>query len=482
MNIKALVKILGFVLCFEAIFMLPSTAISYVKGQYDFLSFLLIPALMLAIGIPCSLLKVKKAKLYIKDGFTAVAFSWIVLCIAGALPFYISGAIPSFIDSVFETVSGFTTTGASILTDIEALPMGILFWRSMTHWIGGMGVLVLALAVIPLIGGSGINLMKAESPGPSTTKLVPSLRKTAMILYAIYTALTLLEVLCLRIAGMSLYDAFIHAMSTAGTGGFSDKNLSVGYYDSVAIEIIITAFMYLFGLNFTIYFVALTKNILQALKSEELRIYTAIIIISIILISINISHLYNGNILTSVRYASFQTVSIMTTSGFSSTDFNLWPSFSRSMLMLLMVIGSCASSTGGGIKVIRLIILFKSIRIAFKKITHPNIVKTVSIDGHAVDNNTIFNVLLFILLYIVVIIIATLLLSIENFDFTTIFSTVLTMIGNTGPGFEMVGPLSNYSFYSDFSKIIMSLCMLIGRLEILPILFLFIPRKRSSIK
>ncbi|MEL7569068.1 MAG: TrkH family potassium uptake protein [Eubacteriaceae bacterium] len=482
MNIKVLVKILGFVLCFEATFMLPSTAISYASGQYDFLSFLLIPALMLAIGIPCSLLKVKRTKLYAKDGLTAVAFSWIILCIAGALPFYISGAIPSFMDSIFETVSGFTTTGASILTDIEALPMGILFWRSMTHWIGGMGVLVLALAIIPSLGGNGIYLMRAESPGPSTAKLVPSLRKTAIILYAIYASLTILEVVCLKIAGTSLYDALIHAMSTAGTGGFSNKNISVGYYDSVAIEIIITAFMYLFGLNFAIYFVALTKNIFQALKSEELRIYTAIMVVSAAFIAINISHLYNGNILSSIRYAGFQTASIMTTTGFSSTDFSLWPSFSRSVLMLLMVIGSCASSTGGGIKVVRIIIMFKSIRINFKKITHPNIVKTVSIDGHAVDNNTISNIFIFILLYIIIIIIATLLLSLENFDFTTTFSTVLTMIGNTGPGLGMVGPLSNYTIYSDFSKIVMCLCMLIGRLEILPVLFLFIPKKRSYTK
>lgn len=482
MNIKILVKILGFVLCFEAIFMLPSTVISYTADQYDFLSFLISPAVMLAIGLPCSLLKINRTKLYAKDGLMAVAFSWIILCIAGALPFYISGAIPSFINSIFETVSGFTTTGASILTDVESLPRGILFWRSMTHWIGGMGVLVLALAIIPSLGGSGIYLMKAESPGPSTLKLVPSLRKTALILYAIYTSLTIMEIICLKIAGMSFYDAFIHAMSTAATGGFSNKNISVGYYDNVAIEIIITAFMYLFGMNFAIYFTALTKNIFQALKSEELRVYTAIMALSAILIAINISHLYNGNILTSIRYAGFQAASIMTTTGFSSTDFNLWPTFSKTMLMLLMVIGSCASSTGGGIKVMRIIIMFKTIRINFKKLTHPNIVKTLSIDNHPVDNTTIYNVLIFILLYIVVIIAATLLLSIENFDFTTTFSTVLTMIGNTGPGLEMVGPLSNYTIYSNFSKIVMSICMLIGRLEILPILFLFIPKKRSYTK
>lgn len=482
MNIKILVKILGFVLCFEAIFMLPSTAISYAAGQYDFLSFLLIFALMLAIGIPCSLLNVKRTKLYAKDGLTAVALSWILLCVAGCLPFYISGAIPSFIDSLFETISGFTTTGASILNDIESIPKGLLFWRSTTQWIGGMGVLVFALAVVPSITDSGINIMKAESPGPSTSKLVPRLRKTAIILYLIYTSLTILEVICLKIAGMSFYDAFLHAMSTAATGGFSNQNTSIGAYNSVAIEMIITVFMYLFGINFAIYFAVLTKNFRNAFKSVELRIYTAIMLAAYILITVNILNLYDGHILTALRYSSFQATSIMTTTGFSSTDFNIWPSFSKSIILLLMMIGASASSTGGGIKVIRIIIMFKSLGISFKKIFHPNIVKTVSIDEHAVDNNTIFNVLLFILLYIIVIIIATLLLSIENFDFMTTFSSVLTMIGNTGPGLEMVGPMSNYTIYSGFSKIVMSLCMLIGRLEILPILFLFIPNKRSYIK
>jgi trk system potassium uptake protein TrkH len=274
MNIKMLTKILGFVLRFEAILMLPSTVISYIAGQNDFMSFFITQLILLSIGIPCSLQKTNKHKLYTKAGLIAVAFSWLILCFAGSLPFYISGSIPSFINSLFETVSGFTTTGASILTDIESLPKGILFWRSTTQWIGGMGVLVLALAIIPSVGVGGINLMKAESPGPYTPKLVPSLRKTALILYAIYASLTILEVICLKIAGMSFYDAFLHAMSTAGTGGFSNQNTSIGAYNSVAIEIIITVFMYLFGLNFAVYFAALTKNFRQAFRSEEMRVYT----------------------------------------------------------------------------------------------------------------------------------------------------------------------------------------------------------------
>jgi len=479
MNIKALIKILGFVLCFEAIFMLPSAAISYISGQYDFLSFLIIPAVMIVIGMPCALIKPDKKRLYAKDGFIAVALSWVVLCIAGSLPFYFSGAIPGFIDSLFETVSGFTTTGATILKDIEAVPKGLLFWRSMTHWLGGMGVLVLALAFIPSMGGSGINLMKAESTGPSPSKLVPSLRKTALILYAIYTALTILQVICLKIAGMSLYDSLIHSLATAGTGGFSNKNLSIGAYDSVAIEMIIAVFMYLFGVNFAIYFTALTKNMRQAFKSEELRIYTAIMIFAAVIIAFNIYSAGDATILTSLRYSLFQSASIMTTTGFSSVDFNLWPTLSKTVLLFLMVVGSCASSTGGGIKVIRLIIMLKAIKISFRRITHPNMIKSVSIDGHAVDNDTIFNVLIFLLLYIVIIIAAVFLLSAENFDFMTTFSTVLTMIGNTGPGFEMVGPLANFSIYSDFSKIIMSMCMLIGRLEIFPVLYLFTGRKTN---
>lgn len=482
MNAKILLKILGFVLCFEAILMIPSIIISNISGQYDFIALLLAFIIMLILGIPCVLIKTQRKRMYIKDGLIAVAFSWILLCIAGCLPFYISGAIPSFIDSLFETISGFTTTGASILNDIEAIPKGLLFWRSTTQWIGGMGVLVFALAVVPSITDSGINIMRAESPGPSTSKLVPRLRKTAIILYLIYTSLTILEVICLKIAGMSFYDAFLHAMSTAATGGFSNQNTSIGSYNSVAIEMIITVFMYLFGINFAIYFAVLTKNFSSALKSEELRIYTAIMLMAYILITVNILNLYDGNVLTALRYSSFQATSIMTTTGFSSADFNLWPSFSKSIILLLMMIGASASSTGGGIKVIRIIIMFKALRISFKKLTHPNIVKTVSIDSHTVDNATVLNVLIFILLYIVVIIISTLLLSLENFDFMTTFSSVLTMIGNTGPGLEMVGPMSNYTIYSGFSKIVMSLCMLIGRLEILPILFLFIPNKRSYLK
>lgn len=477
MNIRAIQKVLGFVLCVEAIFMIPSTIIAFVSKQTDFISFLVISFIMFFLGLPFAMQKIHEKRFYIKEGFIAVALSWVVLCIAGALPFYFSGSIPSFINSIFESVSGFTTTGASILTNIESLPKGILFWRSMTHWLGGMGVLVLALAILPSIGGSGIHLMKAESTGPSPSKLVPSLRKTALILYAIYTTLTILQIICLKIAGMSFYDAVLHAMSTAGTGGFSNKNLSIGSYDSLAIEMIITVFMFLFGINFTIYFTVLTKNIFQAFKSEELRVYILIMLTSIILITINTLSFYDNNVLTSLRYSSFQASSIMTTTGFSSTDFNLWPTFSKSILLLLMLIGSCASSTGGGMKVVRIIIMFKSMRVSFKKITHPNIVKSISIDNHAINSNTINNVLIFILLYITIGVIATILISFENLDFTTTISSVIASIGNIGPGLELVGPLGNYSIFSSFSKVILSLCMLIGRLEILPIIFLFAPKK-----
>jgi trk system potassium uptake protein TrkH len=477
MNIRAIRKVLGFVLCVEAIFMTPATIIAFVNKQTDFIPFLIISFVMFFLGLPFAIQETYEKKFYVKDGFIAVALAWIIMCIAGALPFYFSGAIPTFINSIFESVSGFTTTGASILTDIESLPKGILFWRSMTHWLGGMGVLVLALAILPSIGGSGIYLMKAESTGPSPSKLVPSLRKTALILYAIYTTLTILQIICLKIAGMSFYDAILHAMSTAGTGGFSNKNLSIGSYDSVAIETIITVFMFLFGVNFTVYFTVLTKNISQAFKSEELRVYILIMLTAIILITINTLSYYDNNVLTSLRYSSFQASSIMTTTGFSSTDFNLWPTFSKSILLLLMLIGSCASSTGGGMKVVRIIIMFKSIRISLKKITHPNIVKNVSLNDHVINNNTVINVLIFLLLYITIAIAAFIIISFENFDFATTISSVIASISNIGPGFELVGPLGNYSIFSSFSKMILALCMLVGRLEILPIIFLFAPKK-----
>lgn len=482
MNKKAILKILGFILCFEALFMLPSTVIAAITKQYDLFSFIVVPAGMLAVGLPCAFIQPENKNFYTRDGFMAVALAWLLMSFAGCLPFFISGAIPSFMNSFFETVSGFTTTGATILTDIESLPLATLFWRNMTHWIGGMGVLVLTLAVIPSFGGKGIHLLNAETTGFGGAKFVPSLRKTALILYGIYTTLTLILVACLLLSGMNLYDSFLHAMSTAGTGGFSNQNISIGAYNNPAIEVIITVFMYLFGINFAIYFVVLTKGVVQAFKSEEFRLYTIIMGGAMLLIAINLMKMYGGNFLTALRFSSFQTASIMSTTGFSSTDFNLWPTFSKAILLMIMVIGSCASSTAGGIKVIRVLIMFKAARVEFKKSTHPNIVKSVSVDNHAIDNSVLQNIWVFFLLFITIIIGATILISLDNFDFTSSFTAVLATISNTGPGLELVGPLGNYAEFSTFSKIVFSFCMLIGRLEILPVLFLFTPKKAFSFK
>lgn len=477
MNKKAIVKIIGFILCFEALFMLPSTIIAATARQYDLFAFIIVPVGMFAIGIPCTLIKPANKNFYTKDGFMTVALSWLLMSFFGALPYYISGAIPSFMNSFFETVSGFTTTGATILSEIESLPKATLFWRNMTHWIGGMGVLVLTLAIIPSFGGRGVHLLNAETTGISGTKLVPSLRKTALILYGIYTALTLILVLCLLLAGMNVFDSFLHAMSTAGTGGFSNRNISIGAYNSPVIEIILTVFMYLFGINFSIYFVILTKGFAKALRSEELRLYTIILGSAMLLIALNLMKTYGGNFFTALRYSSFQAASVMSTTGFSSTDFNLWPTFSKTILLLLIALGSCASSTAGGIKIVRILVMFKAARVELKKTTHPNIVKSVTLDGRAIDNTVLHNVWVFFLLYVTTIVSGTILISINGFDFTTTFSSVLTTVSNAGPGLNLVGPLGNYSAFSSFSKIVFSFCMLIGRLEIFPVLFLFIPKK-----
>ncbi len=482
MNKKAILKIIGFILCFEALFMLPSTIIAAVTKQYDLFAFIIVPACMFAVGVPCALIKPVSKNFYTKDGFMTVALAWLLMSFVGALPFYISGAIPSFMNSFFETVSGFTTTGATILTEIESLPKATLFWRNMTHWIGGMGVLVLTLAIIPSFGGRGVHLLNAETTGIGGNKLVPSLRKTALILYGIYAVLTLILVICLLVAGMNLYDSLLHAMSTAGTGGFSNQNISIGSYNSPAIEVILTIFMYLFGINFAIYFVILTKGFVKALKSEELRLYTIILVCAMLLIAVNLMRTYGGHFFTALRYSSFQAASIMSTTGFSSIDYNIWPTFSKTILLVLTALGSCASSTAGGIKIIRVLVMFKAARVEFKKISHPNLVKSVTVDGRAIDNTVLHNVWVFFLLYIVTIVGASILISINGFDFTTSFTSVLATVSNTGPGLDVVGPLGNYSSFSAFSKIVFSICMLIGRLEILPVLFLFVPKKSFSMK
>ena len=377
-------------------------------------------------------------------------------------------------DAFFETVSGFTTTGSTILQEIESLPKGINFWRCFTHWIGGMGVLVFVMMVTSLGDENAMPLMRAEVPGPEADKLVPKARSTAKLLYQMYFVLTAVEVILLMFGGMNLYDAIVHSFSTAGTGGFSNRNTSVAFYDSAYIDGVITVFMILFGINFNLYFLLLLKNWKSVLKNEELRAYLGIIAAAIAVITINIVNIYE-NVFHAFRYASFQVASVITTTGFYTADFELWPELSKAVLLTIMFIGACAGSTGGGIKVCRFVILCKSIRQEIRKILHPNVVTMVKINGKKVSNDTMRGINTFFAAYIFILVISVLIVSVDNFDFATSFSGVLTTINNVGPGISKVGPVENFHMFSPLSKLVFSFDMLVGRLEIFPYLLLLSP-------
>ena len=411
-----------------------------------------------------------------QEGFAATGLSWIFMSAFGALPFFLSGQIPSYVDAFFEMVSGFTTTGASILTDVEALSRCNLFWRSFSHWLGGMGVLVFLLAVVPGArknGGTGIYLMRAESPGPSVDKLTPHLRQTAMILYGIYILLTALCIVCLLLGGMPVFDSFCIAFGTAGTGGFAIKNSSMGGY-SYFLQTVVTVFMFLFGVNFSLYYMLLLRKFKAVFKNEELRLYFGIAAGSIVLIAINISRMYN-TVYEAVHHAAFQVVSIMTTTGYGTVDFEQWPAFSKAILLSLMFIGASAGSTGGGLKVSRVLLLMKSIRRTIRKALHPRRVQPVYMDGRAVSEEVCDNVNAYLAIYCVILVLSFAVISVDGFSIGTNFSAVASCFNNIGPGFELVGATQNFSIYSDLSKIILSLDMLLGRLEIFPLLLLLSP-------
>ena len=395
--------------------------------------------------------------------------------LAGALPFVISGAIPNYIDALFETVSGFSTTGASILSDIEALPQSLLFWRSFTHWIGGMGVLVFVLAILPGYNSGVIHIFRAESPGPSVGKLVSKLTRTARILYGIYILMTIVEMVFLLCGGMSLFDSVTHAFATACTGGFSTKNASIAAFDSVYIEIVIAVFMFLFGINFNLFYLVLVGNVGKALKSEEFRTYVVLTVVSTLAIAINILSL-SENFGEALRYSFFQVTSIGSSTGFSTADFDLWPSFSKSVILVLMIIGACGGSTGGGMKVSRVMILFKSVAANIKRLIHPGAVVTIKLEGEPVTSETERGVHAYFILWIMIVITCTVLLCLDVNDFLTNFTASLSCIGNMGPGLNFVGPSCNYALYSPYSKVLLSLVMLVGRLEIFPMVVLFAPR------
>lgn len=469
-----IIYILGKMLGVEGALLLIPAVVSLIYGEKTGISFLAVAAVLGVIYLVLGRRKPKNNRIYGKEGFAVVGLAWVLWSLFGALPFVISGVVPNYVDAFFETVSGFTTTGSTILQEIESLPRGINFWRCFTHWIGGMGVLVFVMMVTSLDDENAMPLMRAEVPGPEADKLVPKARSTARILYQMYFALTAVEVVLLMFGGMNLYDALVHSFSTAGTGGFSNRNSSVAFYDSAYIDGVITVFMILFGINFNLYFLLLLKNWKSALKNEELRAYLGIIAAAIAIITVNILNICE-NVFHAFRYAAFQVASVITTTGFYTADYELWPELSKAVLLTVMFIGACAGSTGGGIKVCRFVILCKSIRQEIRKILHPNVVTMVKINGKKVNNDTMKGINTFFAAYIFILVISVLIVSIDNFDFATSFSGVLTTINNVGPGISKVGPVENFHMFSPLSKLVFCFDMLVGRLEIFPYLLLLSP-------
>ena len=476
MNYKMMGRFTAQMLLIEGIFLIPALLISLFLGEsaaaYGFAVTL---GLIALVGGPMYFFcRDAKSAFYATDGMVCVAISWLVLSLVGAIPFYISEAIPSYVDALFETVSGFTTTGASILPEVEHMAKGLMYWRSFTHWVGGMGVLVFLLAVAPSKGneqGFTMHLLRAESPGPSVGKLVPKMRKTAAILYFLYIILTVLDFLFLVVGGMPVFDAVCTAFGTAGTGGFGIKNDSIASY-SPYLQNVTTVFMLLFGVNFSCYYLLTLGQIKSVLKDEELRLYVLIVLGSIGLIVWNLGDFY-PTLEETVRHAAFQVGSIITTTGFATTDFDLWPSFSKTILLCLMVIGACAGSTGGGLKVARVLLLFKSLKRNIAQTLHPRKVQVIRNNGSVVSERIVANTNAYLCAYVVLMFGSFVLISLDGYSVGTNFSAVLSCLNNIGPGMELVGPTCNFSIFSVFSKLVLILDMLLGRLEIFPILVLF---------
>ena len=471
MNYSMIGYVLRYILCCEGILMLLPALVALIYGEQAGLTFIICAGLCILLAFPFTLKKPRSTELRIKEGFVSVALGWIVLSVMGALPFILSGAITDPIDALFETVSGFTTTGASILSDVEALPNSILFWRSFTHWVGGMGVLVFILTILPMSGGNHMNLMKAESPGPSVDKLVPKVQTTAKILYGIYIFMTVLQVIILVCGKMPFFDALLTSFGSAGTGGFGIKNDSMAGYSDFC-QTVVTVFMILFGVNFNAYFLLLCGRVKKAIKNEEIIVYFAIILIAIGIISVDIYSMYN-NAADAVHHAAFQVGSIITTTGYATTDFNLWPQLSRTILVVLMFIGACAGSTGGGIKVSRFIITFKSIGKELHSLVHPNSVKRITYNGKQVEHEVVRSTNVFFITYLLIFMLSVLLITFDGKDLVTNFTAVAATFNNIGPGLELVGPTSNFGGFSAFSKLVLIFDMLAGRLEIFPMLLLF---------
>lgn len=472
MNKKMIVFTLGKLLMVEALFMLMPLLVALLNQEESGFAYGIVFIGTFLIGVLMGHKAPADRTIYAKEGFFIVGVSWLLLSFFGALPFVVSGEIPSLVDAFFETVSGFTTTGASILSNVDAMTHASLFWRSFTHWVGGMGVLVFTVAFIPLASGRTMHILKAEMPGHIVGKLVSKVRVSAQILYVIYAILTVIEIVLLLLGGMPLFDSILNSFATAGTGGFSMTNAGIGLYNSPYLEGVITVFMILFGVNFNLIYFFLLGKILPVLKSEELRGYLVIIALATLGVTLNIAPMYHSY-LKAFRYAVFQVASIITTTGFATTDYNLWPMLSQTILLLLMFVGACSGSTGGGIKVSRILILFKSAVKEVKRLLHSRSVVTVNYEGNVVAPKTMNAIHAFLILYSVVFIGGLLIVSLENLDFHTTFSAVATCINNVGPGFNLVGPTGNFGFLSDTSKLTLSFIMLAGRLEIFPIFILF---------
>ena len=477
MNISLIFYIIGRVLQIEAVFLLPSAVTALCYGEWQWWVYLATAAGAALLGQLVCIRKPRNMSFFMRDGFAAVALSWVVMSAVGAIPLVLGGDIPSYTNALFETISGFTTTGASILPDVEALSHAGLFWRSFTHWIGGMGVLVFLLAILPMAGGSHMQLMRAESPGPSVGKLVPKVRSTAKILYLIYIAMTALQIILLLCGGMSLFEALTVAFGTAGTGGFAVKNSSIGSY-SPYLQWVITVFMALFGVNFSVYFLILMRKFRQAFRCEELRWYGLILLGATGLIAWNLYRTGSavGMSLEEVlRHSAFQVSSIMTTTGFATVDFDLWPKLSRCVMVILMFIGACAGSTGGGIKVSRVVILFKSAANELRGYVHPRSVRTLKFEGKPIRDEMTRSIAVYFFIFILVFSTSVLILCRDGKDLVTNFTAVAATINNIGPGLAAVGPTQNYNSYGLLSKYVLMFDMLAGRLELYPMLLLFYP-------
>ena len=476
MNYKLVCRVLGLILRVEALLMLPSAVIAVAGRDGSGSAFLLSAGITLAVGQILTMLPGKDRKMQARDGFAAVALGWISLSLCGALPYVFSGVLPNYADAVFETVSGFTTTGATVFTFMEGQPNGVLFWRAQTQWMGGMGVLVMALALVPKLGEGSVYLMRAESPGPIKSKLLPRVGDTAKILYSIYIGLTVAEVICLRIAGMPLFDSVIHGFTTISTGGFSVKNASIAAYDNLVIYWIIIIFMFLSGVNFALLFYALRRNFKAVFQSEELGSYTIMTVAAAGLIVLDLAlHAGWAFDIRTVTESVFQVVTLMTTTGYMTYDYVLWPTFAQVVLILVMFAGGCAGSTAGGIKQIRVVLLLKNLKREVEKILHPRVVKTLKSDGDRVEESTLSGISLFFFAYILLLLIGALVVAWDDIGFTASFTASLTCISNVGPAFDVLGPTQNFLGLSNVSKVVLSAEMLLGRLEIMPLLLLLFP-------